>query len=220
MTGRSSSAPTRNATVERPTVFVVDDDPSVRQSLTNLFESMDIRVESFESAPEFMSRRATDAVGCLVLDIRLPGQSGLDLQDQLARAHIDIPIIFVTGHGDIPITVRAMKAGAVEFLTKPYRDQDILDAVQSALGRARQSRAKEKHLADLRSRFEALSPREQEVAAWVASGLLNKQIAAGIGLAEITVRIHRSRVMKKMGVRSLPDLVRMTAELGISPAKP
>jgi FixJ family two-component response regulator len=176
-------------------------------------------VELFGSAPEFLQSRLPDAPSCLVLDIRLPGPSGLDFQTELAKADIHIPIIFMTGHGDIPMTVRAMKAGAVDFLTKPFRDQDMLDAVSTAIERDRKRREDEKVLADLRALYGALSAREQEVLALVAAGLMNKQIAAEIGLAEITVKIHRGHVMRKMGARSLADLVRMAELLGVRRAR-
>jgi FixJ family two-component response regulator len=200
-------------------VFVVDDDVSMRTALSNLFRSVGLRVELFGSAPEFLQSRLPDAPSCLVLDIRLPGPSGLDFQTELAKADIHIPIIFMTGHGDIPMTVRAMKAGAVDFLTKPFRDQDMLDAVSTAIERDRKRREDEKVLADLRALYGALSAREQEVLALVAAGLMNKQIAAEIGLAEITVKIHRGHVMRKMGARSLADLVRMAELLGVRRAR-
>jgi len=179
-----------------------------------------LQVEAFGTAPELLQSKLPDVASCLVLDIRLPGLSGLDLQTELARANIHIPIIFITGHGDIPMTVRAMKSGAVDFLTKPFRDQDLLDAVVAAIARDRKRREVEKTQANLQSLFEALTSREREVLALVASGLMNKQIAAELGLAEITVKIYRGHVMKKMGARSLADLVRMTEMLGIRRAKP
>jgi len=202
-----------------PVVFVVDDDPSVREALSSLFRSVDLQVELFGSTAEFLRHKRPDGASCLVLDIRLPGVSGLDFQAQLQQANIRIPIIFMTGHGDIPMTVRAMKAGAVDFLTKPFRDQDMLDAVATAIGRDRKRRKDEKILLELRSLFASLTPREQEVLALVASGLMNKQIAAEIDLAEITVKIHRGHIMKKMGARSLADLVRMAELLGVRRAK-
>jgi FixJ family two-component response regulator len=204
----------------RPIVFVVDDDPSVRRSLTNLFRSVDLRVEVFGSAPELLQSKLPDVASCLVLDIRLPGLSGLDFQIELAKVNIHIPIIFMTGHGDIPMTVRAMKAGAVDFLTKPFRDQDMLDAVAMAIDRDRKRREDEKLILDLRALFETLTLREREMMALVAAGRMNKQIAAEIGLAEITVKIHRGHIMRKMGAKSLADLVRMAEALGIGPAKP
>jgi FixJ family two-component response regulator len=203
-----------------PMVFVVDDDPSIRNALTNLFRSVGLRVEVFGSAPELLRSKLPDVAGCLVLDIRLPGLSGLDFQIELAKVNIRMPIIFVTGHGDIPMTVRAMKAGAADFLTKPFRDQDMLDAVAMAIERDTKRRKDEKIVSNLQALFETLSPREREVLALVAAGLMNKQIAAEIGLAEITVKIHRGHVMKKMGARSLADLVRMAELLEIRQAKP
>jgi FixJ family two-component response regulator len=199
----------------RPIVFVVDDDTSVRNALANLFRSVDLRVELFGSAPEFLSSKLPDVASCLVLDIRLPGLSGLDFQTDLAKANIHIPIIFMTGHGDIPMTVRAMKAGAVDFLSKPFRDQDMLDAVATAIERDRKRRESEKAASDLRAHFETLTPREREVMALVTAGLMNKHIAAEIGVSEITVKIHRGHTMKKMEARSLADLVRMAEVLGI-----
>jgi FixJ family two-component response regulator len=199
----------------RPIVFVVDDDASVRNALANLFRSVDLRVELFGSAPEFLSSKLPDVASCLVLDIRLPGLSGLDFQTELAKANIHIPIIFMTGHGDIPMTVRAMKAGAVDFLSKPFRDQDMLDAVATAIERDRKRRESEKAASDLRAHFETLTPREREVMALVTAGLMNKHIAAEIGVSEITVKIHRGHTMKKMDARSLADLVRMAEVLGI-----
>jgi len=199
----------------RPIVFVVDDDASVRNALTSLFRSVDLRVELFGSAPEFLSCKLPDVASCLVLDIRLPGLSGLDFQTELAKANIHIPIIFMTGHGDIPMTVRAMKAGAVDFLSKPFRDQDMLDAVATAIERDRKRRESEKAVAGLRALFETLTAREREVMTFVTAGLMNKQIAAELGVSEITVKIHRGHTMKKMGARSLADLVRMAEALGI-----
>ena len=201
-------------------VFVVDDDPSMRKALTNLFRSVGLRAEVFGSAREFLESELPDVASCLVLDIRLPGPSGLDFQAELAKTNIQIPIIFMTGHGDIPMTVKAMKAGAVDFLTKPFRDQDMLDAVAIAIERDRAKRKEEKIVAELRAVFETLTARERDVLALVASGLMNKQIAAEIGLAEITVKIHRGHIMRKMGAKSLADLVRMAEMLGIRRAKP
>jgi FixJ family two-component response regulator len=209
-----------SADVREPVVFIIDDDPSMRRALTNLFQSVRLQVEAFGTAPELLQSKLPDVASCLVLDIRLPGLSGLDLQTELARANIHIPIIFITGHGDIPMTVRAMKSGAVDFLTKPFRDQDLLDAVVAAIERDRKRREVEKTQANLQSLFGALTSREREVLALVASGLMNKQIAAELGLAEITVKIYRGHVMKKMGARSLADLVRMTEMLGVRRAKP
>ena len=210
---------TNEGSESQPTVFVIDDDDSMRRALTSLFRSVGLRAEVFGSAPEFLQSKLPEAPGCLVLDIRLPGPSGLDFQNELAKVNIHIPIIFITGHGDIPMTVRAMKAGAVDFLTKPFRDQDMLDAVATAIERDRKRREDEKVLLELRSLFASLTPREQEVLALVASGLMNKQAAAEIGLAEITVKIHRGHIMKKMGARSLADLVRMAELLGVRRTK-
>jgi FixJ family two-component response regulator len=198
-------------------VFVVDDDLALRQAVTSLLQSLDLRVEAFGSAADFLKKaRLNDApAACLVLDVRLPGLSGLDFQSELSKASIKIPIIFISGFGDIPMTVRAMKAGAVEFLTKPFRDQDLLDAVQLALERDRQRRAQEASLSTLRVRLGALTSREQEVIGLVTAGLMNKQIAAQLGVSEITAKVHRGNIMKKMGARSLADLVRMADALGI-----
>jgi RNA polymerase sigma factor (sigma-70 family) len=198
-------------------VFVVDDDPSVRRAIKLLLESIGLEVELFGSAQEFLPSGPTKGPSCLILDVRLPGVSGLDFQRQLAEANINIPIIFISAHGDVPMTVRAMKAGAVEFLTKPFRDQDLLDAVQSALERDRARRQREAGIATLRERFESLSAREREVVAMVVSGMLNKQIAAKIGITENTVKVHRSRAMEKMQARSLADLVKMVERLGMLP---
>ncbi|WP_426407234.1 response regulator transcription factor [Bradyrhizobium ganzhouense] len=203
------------ANADEPIVLIVDDDPSMRRALTNLFQSVGLKVEAFGSAAEVMDAKPLAVPSCLVLDIRLPGLSGLDLQADLAKANIYTPIIFITGHGDIPMTVRAMKSGAVDFLTKPVRDQDILDAVQAALERDRKRRDAEKSVSGVRSRFETLSARQRDVLSLVASGLMNKQVAAELGLAEITVKIYRGQIMRKMGAKSLADLVRMTDALGI-----
>jgi len=201
-----------------PVVFVVDDDPSARSSLKFLLSSVGLQVESFESAETFLQRKPSDAPSCLVLDVRLRGLSGLDFQHELAARNIRIPIVFVTGHGDIPMSVRAMKAGAIEFLTKPYRDQDLLDAVRIALEQDRARREQERDLTDLQQRFDSLTPREQEVISMVVSGLLNKQIAGELGTAENTVKVHRSRAMEKMHAQSFADLVRMIEKLK-GPAK-
>ena len=203
-----------------PMVFVIDDDISMRRALVNLFESVGLKVEALGSAAELMKTRLPEVASCLVLDIRLPGLSGLDLQAELARANIHIPIIFITGHGDIPMTVRAMKGGAVDFLTKPFRDQDLLDSVRTAIERDRRRREVEKTVSSLQALFETLSPREREVLAFVASGLMNKQIAAELGLAEITVKIYRGHIMKKMQAKSLAELIRITETLGIRPERP
>lgn len=194
-------------------VFVIDDDPSVRRAIKRLVGSVGLQVELFGSAEEFLGSKLPNVPSCLVLDIRLPGISGLDFQRQMAEANIHLPIVFVTAHGDIPMTVRAMKAGAVEFLTKPFRDQDLLDAVQVGLERDRVRRQKEAGIATLRDRYESLSPREREVVSMVVSGLLNKQIAAEIGTTENTVKAHRSRAMEKMHAESLADLVKMVERL-------
>jgi len=196
-------------------VFVVDDDPSMRAALTNLFRSMSLDVKVFSSATELLQSELPHIPSCLVLDIRLPGVSGLEFQDSLARAGIHIPIVFMTGHGDIPMSVRAMKAGAIDFLPKPFRDQDMLDAVIRALDQDRKRRAGEEAVSTLRQLFETLTPREREVLTHVTSGLMNKQIAHTLQVSEITVKIHRGHLMKKMEARSLADLVRMAETLGI-----
>lgn len=204
---------------DQPIVFIVDDDASMRRALTNLFESVGLRVEAFGSAPQLLQAKPPQVPSCLVLDIRLPGASGLDLQSDLAKANIQTPIIFITGHADVPMTVRAMKGGAIDFLTKPVRDQDILDAVQAAIERDRKRRDLNKTVSNVRSRFESLSSRERDVLALVTSGLMNKQVAAQLGLAEITVKIYRGQIMRKMGAKSLADLVRMSEALGIRPSR-
>jgi FixJ family two-component response regulator len=208
--------PPRNlASAEEPIVFVIDDDASVREALGNLFRSVGLRVEVFGSASEFLQSKLPGVPGCLILDIRLPRLSGLDFQAGLAKAGIHIPIIFMTGHGDIPMSVRAMKAGAVDFLTKPFRDQDMLDAVTTAIERDRNRRNEARILSGLHALFVTLTPREREVMALVTAGLMNKQIAAEIGIAEITVKIHRGHIMRKMAAKSLADLVRMAEALGL-----
>jgi RNA polymerase sigma factor (sigma-70 family) len=196
-------------------VFIVDYDASMRESLRNLIRSIGLRAELFASAQEFLRSKRPDVPSCLVLDVRLPGLSGLDLQRRTTEAGMEIPIIFITGHGDIPMSVRAMKAGAVEFLTKPFRDQDLLDAIQQALERDRKARDQRAEIEELRSRFASLTPREREVMVRVVAGLLNKQIGAELGTSETTVKIHRHQVMEKMGAGSLPELVRMADRLGI-----
>ena len=202
-----------------PIVFVVDDDPSIRRAMRRLIGSVGLQVELFGSAKEFLLSKRPDGPSCLVLDIRLPGISGLDFQRSLAEANIHIPIIFITAHGDIPMTVRAMKAGAVEFLTKPFRDQDLLDAIHVALERNRVRRTQEAEVATLRQRWESLTPREREVLPLVVSGLLNKQIAGEIGTSETTVKVHRSQLMRKMGADSVADLVRLAERVGIRNTK-
>ena len=214
MTERPRS-PLVSASTREPIVFVVEDDASVRRALSNLFQSVGLEVELFGSAAEMLQTKLPDVASCLVLDVRLPGLSGLDFQTELAKANIHIPIIFMTGHGDIPMTVRAMKGGAVDFLTKPFRDQDMLDAVMMAIERDRSRREADKLLAGLQASLGTLTAREREVLALVSSGLMNKQIAAELGLAEITVKIHRGHIMKKMGAKSLADLVRKAETLGI-----
>jgi FixJ family two-component response regulator len=202
------------------TVLVIDDDPDVRASVGRLLRSLGIDVQLFASIPEFLNSHPPDAPSCLVLDVRLPGQSGLDLQRELARAKRELPIIFITGHGDIPMSVQAMKGGAIEFLTKPFRDQDLLDAIQLGLSRDRARREDEKDLTALRERFASLSPREREIVLQVARGRLSKQIAHDIGIAEATVKVHRSRAMHKMKASSLPELGRMADKLKLLPDKP
>jgi len=194
-------------------VFVIDDDPSMRDAIESLIRSVGMHVRTFASAQEFMGSTRPDAPACLVLDVRMPGLSGLDLQRELLSAGIRIPVIFITGHGDIPMSVRAMKAGAVEFLTKPFRDQDLLDAISQALERDRTLRTQHAEMAELRRRFEHLTPREREVMELVVSGLLNKQIAARLNISEITVKLHRHQVMEKMKAESLAELVRISEKL-------
>ncbi|MDB5576735.1 MAG: FixJ family two-component response regulator [Bradyrhizobium sp.] len=208
------------ASAKGPIVFVIDDDASMRRALANLFQSVGLTVEVFGTAPEMLQSRLPDVASCLVLDVRLPGLSGLDFQAELAKANIHIPIIFMTGHGDIPMSVRAMKGGAVDFLTKPFRDQDMLDAVVTAIERDRKRREADRIAAHLLALLETLTPREREVLALVSSGLMNKQVAAELGLAEITVKLHRGQIMRKMKANSLADLVRMAETLGIHGNKP
>jgi FixJ family two-component response regulator len=196
-------------------VFVVDDDASMRDAMKFLFRSVGLRAEVFASAPEFLRIKLPDVPCCLVLDVRLPGLSGLDFQTELAKANIQIPIVIITGHGDIPMSVKAMKAGAIEFLTKPFRDQDMLDAVRLGLERDRARREDEAANSDVRKKMATLTPREQEVMAFVTSGLMNKQIAGEMQLAEITVKLHRASIMRKMGAKSVADLVRMVTIAGI-----
>jgi len=223
VTERPKSSPepaSGKESVRESIVFIIDDDLSMRRALTNLLQSVGLEVEAFGSASELLRNKLPEVASCLVLDIRLPGLSGLDLQTELAKANVRIPIIFITGHGDIPMTVRAMKGGAIDFLTKPFRDQDLLDAVVGAIDKDRKRRESDKAVASLQALFETLSSREREVLAFVAAGLMNKQIAAELDLAEITVKIYRGHIMKKMQAKSLADLIRMTEALGIRPGKP
>jgi FixJ family two-component response regulator len=202
------------------TVLVIDDDPDLRVSVGRLLRSLGLDAQLFASISDFLRSDPLDGPTCLVLDVRLPGQSGLDLQRELAAANRELPIIFITGHGDIPMSVQAMKGGAIEFLTKPFRDQDLLDAIRLGLSRDRARRENEKALAALRERFESLSPREREIMIQVAHGRLSKQIAGDIGIAEGTVKVHRSRLMHKMKARSLPELSRMADKLKLVPVEP
>ena len=201
---------------QNPTVYVVDDDVSVREALRNLLQSVGLKVELFDSADNFLATKATAAPSCLILDVRLPGLSGIDLQRHIAEAKHQIPIVFITGHGDIPMSVRAMKAGAVEFLTKPFRDQDLLDAVHEAVERDREARSRETEMADLHRRYATLTIREQQVLGFVVCGLINKQIAAEIGISEATVKLHRGRLMDKMQAESLADLISTAQKLGVT----
>ncbi len=217
MTQRQPSA--HSAVPVRPTILVIDDDASLCEALCSLFRSVGLEAKAFASATELLQAKLPDVPSCLVLDIRLPGVSGLDFQDQLAKANVRIPIIMMTGHGDIPMSVRAMKAGAVDFLTKPFRDQAMLDAVARAVERDRMRREREAALTEARRLFGSLTTREREIMRLVTKGLMNKQVAADLGLSEITVKIHRGNVMKKMGVRSLADLVRMAELLDVHSAQ-
>ncbi len=201
---------------EDPVVLIVDDDPSMREALSGLLRSVGLRTEVFGSAPELLESELPDVPCCLVLDIRLPKRSGLDFQAELTKSGIEIPIIFITGHGDVPMSVRAMKAGAVDFLIKPFRDQDLLDAVTIALERDKARREKTNSVARIKALFDTLTPREKDVMALVTAGLMNKQIAAEMGVSEITVKIHRGHAMRKMGAKSLAELVRMAETLGVS----
>ena len=204
----------------KPTVLVIDDDPDLRASLGRLLRSVGLEAELFATISDFLKSAPRDGPTCLVLDVRLPEQSGLDLQRELAAANRELPIIFITGHGDIPMSVQAMKGGAIEFLTKPFRDQDLLDGIQLGLSRDRARRENQKALAALRERFESLSPREREIMVQVAHGRLSKQIAGDIGIAEATVKVHRSRLMHKMKARSLPELGRMADKLKLVAEEP
>ncbi|WP_188260176.1 response regulator transcription factor [Azospirillum tabaci] len=215
MTDRSMSERSAMA-AETPFVAIIDDDPSIRESLGSLLRSVGLTALPFASAQEFLQQRLPDAPGCLVLDVRLPGQSGLEFQRELTGADIHLPVVFITGHGDIPMSVTAMKAGAVEFLAKPFRDQDLIDAVHTGIERDRDRRRALDALCDLRERFRSLTPREREVMRLVAAGQLNKQIAAELQLSEITVKVHRANVMRKMQARSLPDLVRIADKVTLA----
>jgi FixJ family two-component response regulator len=205
---------------ERPVVFVVDDDLAMREALQDLLASVGMDVRVFASTQEFMQAQRPDAPGCLVLDVRLPGASGLSFQEELPRAGVDLPVIFITGHGDIPMTVRAMKAGAVEFLSKPFRDQELLDAIDAAIERHRAQRRERALVAALRQRYAALTQREREVMALVSAGRVNKQIAAELGISEATVKVHRGQIMRKMQTTSLAQLVRIADTLGLATPKP
>ena len=200
-------------------VYVIDDDPAVREALSGLFRSVGLQARTFAAPPEFLASKPADAPSCLVLDVRLPGHSGLEFQTELAKVNIHVPIVFITGHGDVPMSVKAMKAGAIEFLTKPFRDQELLDAVQAGLDRDRARRDRAAVDSELRGRFGQLTAREQEAMAFVTSGLMNKQIAAEMGVSEITVKVHRGNVMRKMGAKSLAELVRMADVLGVRRTK-
>jgi FixJ family two-component response regulator len=205
---------------ERPVVFIVDDDASMRTAVEDLIGSVGLEARGFASPQDFLQAKRPDAPGCLVLDVRLPGSSGLQFQQELAKAGIHLPVIFITGHGDIPMSVRAIKAGAVEFLTKPFRDQELLDAVNAGIERDRAQRGDAAHVAQLKQRFAALTQREREIMALVIAGRANKQIAGDLGVSEATVKVHRGQIMRKMRAKSLPELVRMGDALGLSTPKP
>jgi FixJ family two-component response regulator len=198
---------------EQPLVFVIDDDPSVRAALASLLRSVGLEVQSFRSTQEFLQTKRSDVPGCLVLDVRLPGRSGLDFQQELVESRDQLPIVFITGYGDIPMSVRAIKAGAIEFLTKPFHDQELLDAIQLGIERDRARRREAAAVADLQKRFHSLTPREREIMALVVAGRMNKQIAVDLKVSEVTVKVHRGQVMRKMGAKSLADLVRMADRL-------
>jgi RNA polymerase sigma factor (sigma-70 family) len=212
----TTSCPVSMMEEERPVVFVIDDDASVRDGVEDLIRSVGLDVESFGSAQEFLASKRPDAPGCIVLDVRLPGASGLEVQRELMKSSVQLPIIFISGHGDIPMSVRAMKSGAIEFLTKPLREQELLDAVQAGIERDRARRQEAKLVAELRERFKSLTSREQEVLTLVVTGRPNKQIAAQLDLSEQTVKVHRSQIMRKMRAKSLVDLVRIADKLGAS----
>jgi len=216
---KSSDSSRAAAALPAAIVYVIDDDDALRDALSSLFRSVGLHVELFGSASELLQRKLPETPSCLVLDIRLPGVSGLDFQGQLAKSGVLMPIVFMTGHGDIPMSVRGMKAGAVDFLAKPFRDQDMLDAVAAALESDRKRREADQSVAAVRSAFETLTPREREIMTFVTSGLMNKQVAGKLGLSEITVKIHRANVMKKMACQSLADLVRMAGLLGLNSPK-
>jgi FixJ family two-component response regulator len=213
-------APSDLATAEGPIVYVIDDDAVMCEALSSLFRSVGLQVKVFSSAPELLQGSLADKPGCLVLDIRLPGVSGLEFQAELVKASIHIPIIFMTGHGDITMSVKAMKAGAVDFLEKPFRHQEMLDAVALAIERDRKRRAHQKTLSELQARLESLTPREREVIGFVTAGMMNKQVAGEMGVTEMTIKIHRGHIMRKMGARSLADLVMMAEALGIRRERP